>query len=449
MSRYLKSLACLVCVLALAGNVQGAWISWDGEGADSYWITPENWSTDTVPATGDICRIDMPGAELASDIETQYNDVIVGFFAGGDGGLTVKGGSLNCGRFEVGGRRDGCQGTITMMGGTINCSDVVIGRQTLGIFARMYLYGGTINTKEFSIFGAGSEVVLEVRAGKLVMDGTSDNSEAVDGVIMSDMEVLEHYIDIASTDPNRHIYAYQGWDGKSHGELILTYDEVMKKTTLTAVHDLRPSPADAGIATPTEVTLSWTLPDPCVPGTPMPVDVYFTDDYDALYNFTDPAAIQIVNQQNDVNSISVSTVKGTRYYWEVDVDRNGDGVLSDDEYGVIFSFVADNVPPMVSTDGKIDTVLVDGTRTGPIAGVVTDDGYIVPGSEGLTTLWSIEEQPDPNGVGAAVIADANALETTITLSAAGEYILKLVADDGEYTGEAELIINAISDDWLE
>ena len=80
---------------------------------------------------------------------------------------------------------------------------------------------------------------------------------------------------------------------------------------------------------------------------------------------------------------------------------------------------------------------------------VTDDGYIVPGSEGLTTLWSIEEQPDPNGVGAAVIADANALETTITLSAAGEYILKLVADDGEYTGEAELIINAISDDWLE
>lgn len=99
----------------------------------------------------------------------------------------------------------------------------------------------------------------------------------------------------------------------------------------------------------------------------------------------------------------------------------------------------------VSTDGKIDTVLVDGTRTGPIAGVVTDDG------ENYTVLWSIVEQPsdaDPNIPG-AVIADPAALETTITLSAEGEYVLKLVADDGEYTGEAELIINAISDDWPE
>jgi hypothetical protein len=175
----------------------------------------------------------------------------------------------------------------------------------------------------------------------------------------------------------------------------------------------------------------------------MPVDVYFTDDYDALYNFTDPAAIQIVNHQNDVSSIGVSTVKGTRYYWEVDVDRNGDGVLSDDEYGVIFSFVADNAPPMVSTDGKIDTVLVDGTRTGPIAGVVTDDG------ESYTVLWSIVKQPSDadNTIPGAVIADPTALETTITLSAEGEYILKLVADDGEYTGEAQLIINAIKDSW--
>ena len=33
------------------------------------------------------------------------------------------------------------------------------------------------------------------------------------------------------------------------------------------------------------VELRWTLPDPCVPGQPVPVDVYITDNYDELMQF--------------------------------------------------------------------------------------------------------------------------------------------------------------------
>ena len=72
-----------------------------------------------------------------------------------------------------------------------------------------------------------------------------------------------------------------------------------------------------------------------------------------------------------------------------------------------------------------------------------DDG------ESYTVTWSVVEQPsdaDPT-LTSAEIADPAAVETTITVSAEGTYILKLVADDGEYTGEDEMVITVQSDDW--
>jgi hypothetical protein len=122
------------------------------------------------------------------------------------------------------------------------------------------------------------------------------------------------------------------------------------------------------------------------------------------------------------------------------------GSDNDPVLGPIFSFTADNAPPSVSAGPDISTFLQDGTRSGLISGTVTDDGQIQP----FTTLWTVLEQPsdaDPNNIASAVIADPTAVETTVTVSVEGTYVLQLEADDGEYTNSDTMEIVVHPDDW--
>lgn len=250
----------------------------------------------------------------------------------------------------------------------------------------------------------------------------------------NEISLVQEYID------NGWITAYDG-NGTPH----LDYDVTNPgQTTLTAVHKLNPNPANRDIVKPGEVELSWTLPDPLIPGEPVQVDVYFTDDLQLLEQFTDPAAIQVVGKQS-VTSIVVQTKPKTRYYWAVDayVDSASDFPV----VGPIFSFMADNAPPKVNAGPDISTFLQDGTRTGPVSGIVTDDGAIQP----YTVTWSVVEQPsdaDP-ALPSAVIADPTAEQATVTVSAEGTYVLQLEANDGEYTSSDTMTINVHPDDWTE
>jgi hypothetical protein len=56
----------------------------------------------------------------------------------------------------------------------------------------------------------------------------------------------------------------------------------------------------------------------------------------------------------------------------------------------------------------------------------------------------VSEPDDPNTPD-AVIADPTDEDTTITLSAVGEYVLQLEAGDGEYTGSDTVTINVYND----
>jgi hypothetical protein len=78
------------------------------------------------------------------------------------------------------------------------------------------------------------------------------------------------------------------------------------------------------------------------------------------------------------------------------------------------------------TDGSIDVVL-DAT--------VTDD-------EAYTVQWTVVSEPNE---GMAVLSDASAEDAVVTLSASGEYVLKLEANDGEYTGSDTVTINVYND----
>jgi len=203
------------------------------------------------------------------------------------------------------------------------------------------------------------------------------------------------------------------------------------QTTLKGVHKLEPNPIDGGLAAPGALELSWTLPDPCVPGQPVLVDVYFTDDRSKLEYFTDPAAIQVVSQQN-VTSVVVQTQPKKQYYWAVDTYI---GDPNDPILGSIFTFIADNAPPVVDAGADVVTWLQDGVRTGNLdATVIEDDAY--------TVQWTVISEPS---AGAAVIETSTAEDTGITLSALGEYVLQLEAFDGEYTGSDTVTINVYND----
>jgi hypothetical protein len=168
-----------------------------------------------------------------------------------------------------------------------------------------------------------------------------------------------------------------------------------------------------------------------VPGQPVLVDVYFTDDWAALYSFSNPDAIRIASMQN-VTSLTVQIQSKTQYYWAVDTYV---GDPNDPIFGPIFSFVADNLPPKVDAGADVVTWLEAGTRAGNLDAIVTDD-------DAYTVQWTVVSQPS---AGAAVIETATAEDTSITLTALGEYVLQLEAFDGEYSGSDTVTINVHND----
>jgi hypothetical protein len=200
---------------------------------------------------------------------------------------------------------------------------------------------------------------------------------------------------------------------------------------LKGVHRLKPNPANGDVVAPGTLELSWTLPDPCVPGQPVLVDVYFTDNWEALYSFADPASIRVVTKSN-VTSVIVQAAPKTQYYWAVDtyVGDPNDPIL-----GPIFSFVADNQAPQVDAGRNTVTWLLDGSRTGKLDATVIDE-------DACTVKWTVVSEPAP---GSAIIQAATAEDTSVTFSATGQYVLQLDASDSEYTGSDTVTIDVYND----
>ena len=425
MFRKLICLVSFVMVLSLVGEVQAQDATWTDATGDHNWFTPENWTEFPTDAHWAKIRNGLPGPTIA-DEGAVARRVHVGYAEGGaltvDGGtlvvaaddlllgkndgsatLTMISGSIDVARdFEVGG---GNPGIVNMTGGTITVADDFEIPESEGnpdSPAEVHLDGGTIIIGgDLHMFEYG---LLDITAGTLIVDGNQ-------------VTAVQGYID------NGWITAFDG-----NGTVQLDYDVTNEgQTTLKGVHKLNPIPSDGSIVPPGEVELSWTLPDPCVPGQPVLVDVYFTDDWQALYSFTDPASIQVVSKQN-VTSVVVQAQPKTQYYWAVDTYI---GDPNDPILGPIFSFLADNQAPQVDTGGDIVTWLQDGSRTGTLDATVTDD-------DAYTVQWTVVSEPNE---GTVIIENPNVEDTQITLTAVGEVILQLEASDGEYTGSDTMTIN--------
>jgi hypothetical protein len=410
-------------------NSASAIIFWDAEGFDDLWSTAANWDTNTIPTRTDPVSIDYPDnthcqikngitaicetLRVANSGSTTNLDIsggsltASGAYVGvdepsGHGILNMSGGVFSTGSLQLGWS---ATGTLNMTGGTINLSDNL---QVPGLngTGTVNLNGGTINASELQLTSASG--TMNITTGVLVLEG-------------DDTATVQTYID------DGWITAYKG-----QGRLNLDYNVTNPgKTTLSATALLNPVPADGATVAPGEVVLSWTLLDPCVPGQPVQVDVYFTDDLKLLEEFTNPAAITIVSKQN-VTSVAVQTQSKKKYYWAVD---NYVGSDADPVYGPIFTFSVDNIPPRVDAGADIATWLQDGTRTGNLDATITDE-------ENCFLMWSVVSKPNE---GTAVFNNANVEDPSVTLSAVGEYVLQLLAFDGEYRGSDTVTINVYND----
>jgi len=91
-----------------------------------------------------------------------------------------------------------------------------------------------------------------------------------------------------------------------------------------------------------------------------------------------------------------------------------------------------NQPPAV--DAGPDQAAVTLPDGASLNGTVSDDGLPNPPAT-VTTIWSQQ-----SGSGTVTFGDPNAIDTTASFSAAGRYVLRLTADDGELTAYDELTV---------
>jgi hypothetical protein len=419
MFRKLIYLVSFVLVLGLVGNVSADVQFTDATG-DHLWSTPENWATGAIPQPVDnYVRIFVePGPMILAGESFSCEGIHIGNTGEIAGALTLRGGTLEVtGGFNCGFKGPG---TITMLEGTLTVGGTLKVARDSGASGLIDLRGGTISAPNFNMREKDINNEAKVIVGGGVLTLETDRTAAI-----------QEYIDAGL------ITAYN-----RNGTLNMDYNVTNPGlTTLSATHKMNPVPANRSIVPPVDIELSWTLPDPCVPGQPVLVDVYITDSLDQLYDFTDPESMKVVSQQN-VSSVVVPTVTKTKYYWAVDTYIGSD---NDPVLGPVFSFVADNAPPRVNAGPDISTFLQDGTRSGLIRGTVTDDGTVQP----FTVTWSVVEQPSDadSALPGAVIADPTAEQTMVTVFAEGTYVLQLEADDGEYTSSDTMMIIVHPDDW--
>lgn len=110
--------------------------------------------------------------------------------------------------------------------------------------------------------------------------------------------------------------------------------------------------------------------------------------------------------------------------------QQNDGML----YEVSFDLDIDNLPPFVHA-GQNQIIRVEDEAS--LEGASADDGN--PNPPGIV----ISSWAQVAGAGMATFADPSALQTTVSFSAPGTYILRLTADDGELRAWDDLTITVL------
>ncbi len=407
----------LALTVALIGNTQAVTRTWNDNGPDSFWGTPGNWSGNTLPTLKDMAKLDrLPGPTVVGD-GAEADNIPVGT-GSSTAALTIAGGTLTTARWLIVGYGSGSNGTINMDSGTINVgTHLYIGFDGVGTLSmtggaitvadlleipkketgtgHVDLHGGTISTRVFYMRRVGSVGTLDITAGKLIVNG--DVRQAVQG-----------YID------NGWITAYREYPRP--GRVEMTYDAETNKTTLKGIHPFEPNPATESTVSVSVSQISWTLPNPSLPGGIVDCDVYFGTNPAVENNPT------IVSRQA-VESAAVALAPLTTYYWAIDVYDSNISATQPIFLGPVFTFDTNNRPPDANAGADVETWIEDDHKIVQLQGIVSDD-------EPTTLVWAVVSEP--NQANPAQISDPQAANPTVTLRELGAYTLQLEATDGEF-----------------
>ncbi len=317
---------------------------------------------------------------------------------------------------------------LEVLGGVYNANArMFIGFLGSGMLVVDYAGVVNLNAQQFAVGeNTGGKGIVELRGGSLNLLSNSGlplrfraGANSTASMDFSGGVMTQAYTDARAAYVNDHIAdgTITAYGGVGTVVVERTEEDVL---VVKGLHPFNPVPADGIVVVPGSTRLEWTVDA----GTP--VDVWFGTTGD---DFT-----KIVEKQT-VASVQVETVKGTRYFWAVDTYAPG---AADPNLGPLFDFYADNLAPVVDAGANVTTWLDNGSVEVALTGAVTD-------ADPTTSVWTVVSQPDDPNSADAVIADAAALETTVTLSALGQYVLELQGDDGEYQATDTLTINVYSD----
>ncbi len=175
---------------------------------------------------------------------------------------------------------------------------------------------------------------------------------------------------------------------------------------------------DQTFTLPGVATLDGTVTDDGLPNPPAAVTTTWT-------RVSGPATVAFGNAAAVDTTVSFSTA-GT-YVLRLTAS---DSVLNAADE-ITITVDAENLAPTVNA-GLDQTITLPAVAT--LDGTVTDDGLPNPPAT-VTTAWT-----RVSGPGTVIFGDAAAIDTTASFSAAGAYVLRLIATDSELSGFDEITI---------
>jgi RHS repeat-associated protein len=137
----------------------------------------------------------------------------------------------------------------------------------------------------------------------------------------------------------------------------------------------------------------------------------------------------------DAGAVSTSVTFADAGIYVLRLTANDSALTASDE--LTLTVEPRNLAPVVN-GGADQTVTLPATA--PLSGTVSDDGK--PSGATVTSMWT-----KVSGPGSVTFANAAALNTTATFGADGTYVLRLKADDTEYSGDdtVTITVNPVPD----
>ena len=194
------------------------------------------------------------------------------------------------------------------------------------------------------------------------------------------------------------------------------------QVTITVLPANQPPTVSAGtdqtISLPAGANLNGTVSDDGLPNPPATLATTWS-------KVSGPGTVNFSNPNQAVTSASFSTA-GT-YVLALNAD---DSQLSDSDQ-VTITVLPANQPPTVSAGTDQTIGLPAGAN---LNGTVSDDGLPNPPAT-VATTWS-----KVSGPGTVTFANANVVSTTATFSLAGQYVLRLTADDSALSSSDDVAV---------